>query len=260
MTVKIRRVDLYADEFLAAIAGEMTAAELGVYWLVNLLCYSRRGMIDRDLTWIRAKLRPHKSNKDIGRIIERLIETGRLVAEGAQIGCRRAVEEVERATCRVEEAAKNGRKGGRPPKHINGFDKPGGLFSEKLTNNYQPPTNASPNGDASPPCECPPKEKPHERRGTRLASDWTPDFEDRQYARDRGFDPDDTAAGFRDFWTAKAGPNARKIDWHAAWRYWVRNEPTRRPAQSAGGQRPGDDRRGPASDLRAAARAAARFG
>lgn len=32
------------------------------------------------------------------------------------------------------------------------------------------------------------------------------------------------AAGFRDHWVSKPGPDARKLDWEATWRNWVRRE------------------------------------
>ncbi len=68
-------------------------------------------------------------------------------------------------------------------------------------------------------------------RGTRL----TPDFEAPQewidWACDtRRWNPDDAqteAENFRDFWIAKSGNAAAKLDWLATWRNWVRN--SRRP-------------------------------
>lgn len=36
-------------------------------------------------------------------------------------------------------------------------------------------------------------------------------------------DPIEEMAKFRDYWTAKAGADARKVDWPATWRNWIRN-------------------------------------
>lgn len=33
-----------------------------------------------------------------------------------------------------------------------------------------------------------------------------------------------SADKFRDYWTAKSGKDATKVDWAATWRNWVRNE------------------------------------
>jgi len=54
-----------------------------------------------------------------------------------------------------------------------------------------------------------------------LRPTWTPDF------------VNEVAASFRDYWVAKAGQSAAKLDWLATWRNWVRKE-DREPAQAAG--------------------------
>lgn len=62
------------------------------------------------------------------------------------------------------------------------------------------------------------------KRATRIPGDWTIDDELRAYALERRLDPDATAAGFRDYWTAEAGARARKLDWRAAFRVWCNRE------------------------------------
>jgi len=51
-------------------------------------------------------------------------------------------------------------------------------------------------------------------KGTRLASDWQPssDLNQDQFE----------LARFRDYWIAKAGKDAVKLDWDATWRNWLR--------------------------------------
>lgn len=73
------------------------------------------------------------------------------------------------------------------------------------------------------------------RRGSRLSADWTLTQDEFDFAlnelgtvtavereRDK----------FRDYWSGKAGATARKSDWSATWRNWVRNahKPTGRDA------------------------------
>lgn len=46
-------------------------------------------------------------------------------------------------------------------------------------------------------------------------------------------------ARFRDYWVAKAGPGAAKLDWSATWRNWLRrsaqdSQARQRPAGAAG--------------------------
>jgi len=56
---------------------------------------------------------------------------------------------------------------------------------------------------------------------SRLPADFVPDL---QVAIDLGIlDPSMEADSFRDYWTAKAGKDACKLDWKATWRNWCRN-------------------------------------
>lgn len=51
-------------------------------------------------------------------------------------------------------------------------------------------------------------------RATRLSMDWEPDASLNQDSFE--------LAKFRDYWTAKAGKDAVKLDWDATWRNWLR--------------------------------------
>ena len=64
-------------------------------------------------------------------------------------------------------------------------------------------------------------------RAHRLPSDWLPTVEMFTWARKerRDVDPDLEAAKFRDYWTAKSGKDASKLDWFATWRNWIRSAP-----------------------------------
>ncbi|WP_371763364.1 helix-turn-helix domain-containing protein [Massilia sp.] len=62
--------------------------------------------------------------------------------------------------------------------------------------------------------------------GTRLPKDWMPSFDDARFCAEQRPDLniDQVADSFRDYWTARAGKDATKVDWPATWRNWVRNE------------------------------------
>jgi hypothetical protein len=67
-------------------------------------------------------------------------------------------------------------------------------------------------------------------KGTRIPENWQLSDADRAIAAGKGFSWDAiqfTAEKFRNYWLAKAGPSALKVDWSAAWRTWVINEKTR---------------------------------
>ncbi len=62
-------------------------------------------------------------------------------------------------------------------------------------------------------------------RGQRLPADWKPTAQQVAWARAKRplLDVAEEAEKFRDFWTAKSGKDATKLDWDATWRNWVRN-------------------------------------
>ena len=78
-----------------------------------------------------------------------------------------------------------------------------------------------------------PKKPPIDIRGSRLPSDWEPSEADIAYAVDLGLDAKRVAENFRGFWLAKAGANARKVDWPLTWQVWCRRDADQAPLRSA---------------------------
>lgn len=80
-----------------------------------------------------------------------------------------------------------------------------------------------------------PKVKGVGATASRLPADWTPSHADIAYCQKQRPDLviERVAENFRDYWTAKAGAAARKVDWAATWRTWVRNEKDARQAPSS---------------------------
>jgi hypothetical protein len=66
------------------------------------------------------------------------------------------------------------------------------------------------------------------RRASRLAPDWAPTEDEKKYASSKGLEPELTAERFRNYWVAKSGKDATKIDWPATWRNWCLNEAERK--------------------------------
>lgn len=63
--------------------------------------------------------------------------------------------------------------------------------------------------------------------GSRLPDGWLPTSDMIAFASKEGFSPDEiarTADDFRDYWAAESGAKARKADWLATWRRWVRRD------------------------------------
>lgn len=58
--------------------------------------------------------------------------------------------------------------------------------------------------------------------GKRLPKSWFPDREAYTYACQLDLCPEEILEDFRDYWHAKVGREAVKMDWEAAWRRWCR--------------------------------------
>lgn len=81
----------------------------------------------------------------------------------------------------------------------------------------------------------PPKPKAEPKRGKRLAADWQLPDEWRDWTKINFVHASDAqilleADKFRDFWHAKAGQGAAKLDWQATWRNWCRTAFAVRPS------------------------------
>lgn len=66
-------------------------------------------------------------------------------------------------------------------------------------------------------------------KGSRLADDWQPSDSDLDFAKSLGLAPEAVLDQFTDYWHARAGSMAVKLDWHATWRNWCRKEAASRP-------------------------------
>lgn len=88
------------------------------------------------------------------------------------------------------------------------------------------------------------------KRAERLPSDWVPSPEDLEFAQSKALSLPDAkieADKFRNYWTAKSGKDAAKLDWPATWRNWILNAIERRGQQRTAGFAP---RPGSKEDMR----------
>jgi uncharacterized protein YdaU (DUF1376 family) len=100
-------------------------------------------------------------------------------------------------------------------------------------------TGTSPSPSPSPSPKPAAREEPR-KRGSRLPADFEPDLE---YARKELPDIDAGAEAdrFKDYWKARSGPDAVKVDWKATWRNWIRTcrdsgKYARKPNQASSGR------------------------
>lgn len=143
--MKARRFDLWPEDFLAGVVGELTAEDLGLYLMVILLCYCRGGSIPDDADWLRSKFRTSRGFRAeyVRKQIERLIAAGKVERVGRELSVRRVRVELELSMRRIRVAQECGKSGGRPPKNINGIEKGSGSLarvSNSISNSNNPPT------------------------------------------------------------------------------------------------------------------------
>jgi hypothetical protein len=99
--------------------------------------------------------------------------------------------------------------------------------TETLQECYTPPSDK----EKSP---TPPKEintPPETKRASRLPDDWVLPASWGNWALSEGYSEATIrleASKFSDFWQAKGGKDAKKLDWEKTWRNWMRNVPKSR--------------------------------
>lgn len=232
-TPKARRFDLSPDNFIAGIAGQMTADELGLYWLICLLIYSNGGPVEYDEARFSAMLR-NTHWRTIRKASEQLQKLGKIDVRDGHVMAKGCSEPIQEAVNRVARAIENGGKGGRPPSKNNEIEKPDGFDAEKLARVAPSPSPPPPSEDKSSlrsdlgASQAKAASK-RERKALSALPDDCPTQEDRDAAlafwRDHG--REDLCARLSDeveaFRAHHAARGNRMADWSAAWRTWRGN-------------------------------------
>ena len=233
---KPRRFDLSPDNFIAGIAGQLTASELGVYWVMCLLFYSHGGPFKYDESRICALLKGSHW-RTVRTASERLQELGKITSEQGQVTVKGCSGPLQEAINRVSRAVENGSKGGRPSNKNNNIQKPNGLHSEKLArvapspslpSTPPPPPEESSLRSDSAQGELIPLKPLRAKKGTRweptatVPCDWIQAAGHRRAVDgSMPIDLDYEARRFANYWAAKSGQNATKVDWKLTWMNWA---------------------------------------
>jgi hypothetical protein len=226
---KARRVDFSPDEYIAGVGGVLRADEQGLYWMICSLIMSEGGAIEQNDRRLAAlcQIRP----ADARKIVDALVDKGKILRQSdGKLFQKRAQSEVEKSLKRIQTAGENGSNGGRPVeknKQNQRRAKPDGFSAEKLTTNYQLPTNNQQ------PIEKEETIVSSKKRAVRLSADWQipPDWIDEAVAeglpRKLVLDEADRMKN----WSLSAKGGA-KLDWRAAWRNWYRDKIEKRRSRS----------------------------
>lgn len=133
--------------------------------------------------------------------------------------------DIERFQKKAERNREVGKLGGRPRK-TETQEEPrnnhGGFSEEPKQNPLQTPDTRH---------QTPEEKKERSPVGSRLPADWVCPEDWLDYCRSERpeLEASVVACNFADYWHAKAGAGARKADWLATWRTWVRKEDAPKP-------------------------------
>lgn len=234
-------IPLYVDDYDAATA-HLTIEEDGAYSRLIRLCWRTPGCsLPNDNTWIARKIR--LSESDFERVARPVIEEFFTLSRGrlTQKRLKAEYDDISRKKAARKQA---GKKGGDAKAQKTKDNSPG--IATALPADVRAFPNPEPNPEpirlfSDPPENMEPQQSDvaARRRASRIPADWRPSVDEVIYAITEGFDErtvDRIAEDFRDFWVAKSGQDACKLDWTATWRRWVREEAKRRRPRQAMGQ------------------------
>jgi uncharacterized protein YdaU (DUF1376 family) len=211
---------LYPTDYEADCA-HLTLEEDGAYnRLLRLMWITPGCSVPDDAGWIARRMRV--DTVTYLRLVEPIIDEfckrvgGRIVSPRLQREWKKADE-----TSRLRSRA--GKKGGRP-KVIDIAEK---YQKAGLSRDEAGPKQPEPYPEPYPEIEKREAKASPKKRGTRLPDDWFLPMSWGQWAVAEGFSQDVIrieAENFKDYWRARAGPTATKLDWEATWRVWMRKE------------------------------------
>ena len=207
---------MYPTDFEAKTS-HLTLEEDGAYNRLLRLCWmSPCCSLPDDDAWIRRRMRVDQDTYD--RVVKVVLEEFFTRSNG-RLSNARLIEEFEKSNAAHQRRKSAGSKGGNAKalktKEIassNATPIPEQCFSNQNQNHIKKEPKGS------------------QKKGTRLSEDWTPSEDDISFAAEQGLSNEEIAIEadrFRDHWISKSGQDARKVNWTATWRNWIRS-PLRR--------------------------------
>jgi uncharacterized protein YdaU (DUF1376 family) len=216
---------MYPSDFEAKTS-HLTLLEDGAYNRLLRLCWMTPGCsIPADEAWIMRRVRA-RDEAEIDAVRTVLGEFFRVIK--GRYSNARLTREFIAATEAHEKRKKAGSKGG---------------LSKSLKTNESGPSNAiAKPKQPEPEPEQEPEKKEEDtsvsskkERGSRLPDDWVLPRDWGEWAVEQGLEPAAVHADaerFRDYWIAKAGREATKLNWQATWRNWIRSSIERNPRKA----------------------------
>lgn len=190
-------------DYRAATAHLSNEEDLAYRRLLDMY-YDTENQIPLDTQWVAKRLR-----LDTEVVKSVLQDMFKLTEVGWHHG--RCETVIDQYHAMAEKNRANGRLGGRKKNPVASDSQP----IAKATINDKPITN----NDSK------------RTKGLRLSADWVLPKEWEDWAAQQRPDLNVKSVGdqFKDYWSAKAGSGATKLDWQATWRNWVRSQRTEKP-------------------------------
>ncbi|OCP36749.1 YdaU family protein [Ensifer sp. LC163] len=216
---KMPWIRFFPSDWLAGTRG-MSAVETGIYITLISTMYERGEPIPEDHARL-ARL-CGASNSAFKKALETLVDEGKINRVDGGLWNDR----VEKEQVYLSEKSEVGSKAARARWGKKGNENDVGNDADALRVHSEGNANQKPDARIE-------KEEPvgsSKKRGSRLSADFKPDLE---FAASIGVDHSRALIEFdkfRDYWTAKAGKDAVKLDWPATWRNWIRNARTSGPS------------------------------
>jgi uncharacterized protein YdaU (DUF1376 family) len=211
ITFLMKRAAMHYYQFnigdYASHTRHLSLIEDAIYRRLLDLYYLHERPLNTGLTAVARQINAREYESEIKIILEEFFE----LTENGWINLR-ADKEIDHYRAKIEQASNAGRASAEA--RANRRSTPVSTDVQP-TNNHKPITNNQE-----------PVLKEKTQRATRLPNDWRPT--DRMLAFCESERPDlnplEVADTFRDYWVSVAGQKARRTDWEATWRNWVRNQ------------------------------------
>lgn len=214
-------------------AGRLSILEHGTYTLLIDACYDRERFPTKEqaIEWCWAKSAEELAAIDtvLARFFDHDEKTGeyrqKRIAEELAIYAQKAEKNKQIAIDRENRKKQKGTNANdtctnehEPCKNVHLT-----INHKPLTINQEPDKDIVISGTTLVPANAVATTKP---KALRLSAEWQLPNTWGQWAIEQGLSRDSVvleAAKFRDYWIAKSGKDAAKLDWQATWRNWIRN-------------------------------------
>jgi uncharacterized protein YdaU (DUF1376 family) len=231
----------YPSDWLAGTRG-LTASETGIYITLVAMMYETEAPVPSDTK--RLSRLCGCTPSAFKKAVEGLLSTGKLTQDERGFFNRRVEIEIEKRSEKRAAAKQSANRRWEKTKENQATANANASVPQCERNANQKPepdTKEEPKGSSK-------------KRGSRLTADWVLPRAWGEWAMTEGLSEVCTrreADKFRDYWSARTGAGAAKLDWLATWRLWVRKAiDDRANAQARRGESPTAPKQGEIREIK----------